>query len=118
MAGPEDLYDPRALEGNEGMTEMVLFTHNGKVIQRFARPMLFVAYDANNAAQLANQLLNRAKECGANIVINVPRRKISKQVRDTLILRAFHVYRSMTEQKRPPMLIAEHVIDSVLSAID
>ena len=118
MANEEDLYDVRALQGDEGATEMVIFSHNGKVIQRFARPMLFVAYDANNAAELANQFLNRAKECGAKIVVNVPRRKITREQRDALITRAIHVYRSMTEKNRPPALVAQHVVDSILSTID
>ena len=113
-----DLYDPRALQGDDGKTEMVIFAHSGKVIQRFARPMLFVAYDPGNAAELANKFLNCAKECGAEIVLNLPRRRISKEKRDALITRAIHVYRSMTEQHRPPAIVAKHVVDSVLSAID
>ena len=118
MADPKDLYNPKALEGNEGMTEMVVFPHNGKIIQRFARPMLFVAYDPKNVGELMNLFLSAAKEGGNEVVINLPRRKISKTRRDALVTRAFHVHRSMTEQKRPPMDIARHVVDSILSEIE
>lgn len=113
-----DLFDLRGHQLDEGRTEMVIFVQDGKVIQRFARPMLFVAYDPSNAAELANVFLNRAKDAGAKIVVNVPRRKISRETRDVLITRAIHVYRSMTEQKRAPALIAQHVVDTILSAID
>lgn len=114
----QDLYDPRALAGDDGKTEMVIFAHNGKIIQRFARPMLFVAYDPANMGQIVNRILAAVKEAGGQTVINMPRRTISKEKRDALITRAIHVYRSMTEQHRPPALIAKHVVDSVLSAIE
>lgn len=114
----QDLYDPAALAGDEGMTEMVIFAHNGKVIQRFARPMLFVAYDPKNVGDLVNRLCACVKEAGHEVVINLPKRKISREKREALVTRALHVYRSMTEKNRPPALIAQHVIDSVLSAIE
>lgn len=114
----QDLYDPRALAGDEGITEMVIFAHQGKVIQRFARPMLFVAYDPKNMGEIVNRILACVKESGHDVMINIPRRKISKQKRDALVTRAMHVYRSMTEKNRTPALIAQHVVDSILSEID
>jgi hypothetical protein len=113
-----DLYDTRALAGNDGMTEMVIFEHNGKIIQRFAREMLFVAYDPQNVPAIINRLLACLKEAGQTPVINLPRRKITKVQRDALVTRALHVYRSMAEKRRPPGMIAQHVVDSVLSAIE
>lgn len=119
MSEPEDLFDPRALlGGDQGATEMVIFTHEGKVIQRFREPRLWVAYDPPNAAELANKFLNAAKDCGVQIVLNLPRRRISPARRMALITRATHVYRSMTERGRAPKHIAQHVVDSILSAID
>lgn len=118
MAG-EDLFDPRALmNGDQGVTEMVIFTHEGKVIQRFRESRLWVAYDPANAAELANKFLNAAKDCGAQIVLNLPKRTIPPHKRMALITRATHVFRSMTEKGRPPKDIAQHVVDSILSAID
>jgi len=113
-----DLYDTRALAGNDGITEMVIFEHNGKIIQRFARPMEFIAYDAKNLAEILNRFLGAMKEAGHTPVINMPRRKITKKQRDALVTRAIHVYRSMTEKNRPPAVVAQHVVDSVLSAIE
>lgn len=112
-----DLYNPSALQG-DGKTEMVVFPHAGKVIQRFQRPMLFVAYEPTNVGQLANTLLDSAKACGAEVILNLPRRKLSREKRDALVTRALLIYRSMTEQKKPPALVAQHVVDSVLSAIE
>lgn len=114
----QDLYDPRALAGDDGMTEMVIFAHEGKIIQRFARPMLFVAYNPEPCAEIVNRFVGAIKEAGFIPVINLPRRTISKEKRDALVTRAIHVYRSMTEQKKPPALVAQHVVDSILSAMD
>jgi len=114
----QDLYDTRALAGNDGITEMVIFEHNGKIIQRFARETLFVAYSPENVPAIINRLLACMKEAGQTPVINMPRRKITKAQRDALVTRAIHVYRSMTEKNRPPAVVAQHVVDSVLSAIE
>jgi sugar-specific transcriptional regulator TrmB len=114
----QDLYDPRALAGDDGKTEMVIFAHNKRIIQRFARPMLFVAYDPANMGEIVNRILECVKDTGHEVVINMPRRKITKQVRDALVTRAMHVYRSMTEKQRNPKDVAMHVVDSILSAIE
>lgn len=117
MSDAADLYDPSALKG-QGDVEMVLFYHRGKIIQRFAREVLFVAYDPKNVPELVNSLLARLKEAGETPVINMPRRKITRAQRDALVTRATLVYRSMMEKGRPPAVVAQHVVDSVLSAIE
>jgi len=114
----EDLYDPRALQGDEGMTEMVLFAHTGKVIQRFARPMLFVAFDPGNAVQVGKKMIDCAVECGAQVEIKVPRREISNEKRKALIARCQHIMRSMQERGKSPQSVARNVVDSILAAID
>lgn len=114
----QDLFDTRALAGNDGMTEMVIFAHNGKIIQRFARPMLFVAYDPKNMGEILNRMLGAVKEAGHTPVINMPKRKITEKQRQALITRATLVFKSLQEKGRPPSYIAQHVVDSVISAID
>lgn len=114
----QDLYDPRALQGDDGMTEMVIFAHHAKVIMRFARPMLFVAFDPKNMGEVLNRLIACIKEAGATPVINMPKRKITEQQRQAMITRATHVYRSMTEQGKPPAYVAQHVVDSIISMVD
>lgn len=118
MSEAIDLYDPAALTGDEGSTEMVLFANSGKVIQRFARPMLFVAYDPGNAVQIGKKLIDCAVECGADVAVEVPRRAISDQKRDTLIVRCEHLMRSCQEKMRSRRYTAKAIVDTILAAID
>jgi hypothetical protein len=97
---------------------MVIFEHQGKIIQRFDKPMLFVAYEPGNMGEIVNRILAAVKEAGHEIRINIPRRKITKTQRDALVTRALHVYRSMSEKHQHPADVAKHVVDSVLSAIE
>lgn len=113
----KDLFDPRALTG-DGNTEMVLFPHTGKVIIRFREPRLWVACEPSDAVQIGKKMIDCAVECGAKVEIKVPRRPISDRKRASLIVRATHVFRSMTEKGKAPKDIAQHVVDSILSAVD
>ncbi len=117
----EDLFDPRTLPpGDEGMTEMVVYVHQAtkKVIQRFARPMLFVAYDPQNLVPVAGQMLDCCQELGYRIALKVPKRKITEQQRAVLITRTGHILRSQLERGQKPEVIARQVVDTILSAID
>lgn len=113
---PVDLFDPRALQGDEGMTEMVIFDNAGKVVMRFARPMLHVAFDPSNAVEIAKKMIDCAVQCGANVTIQVPRREISKEKRDALVVRAMLIMRSL--ESRPLKHRAIQLVDTILSAID
>lgn len=103
---------------DDGKVEMVIFADQGRVIQRFEKPMIRIAYDPKNVGEVVNGFLAAVKEAGFETIINLPKRKITKAQRDALVTRAVHVYRSMTEQHRPPADVARHVVDSVLSAIE
>lgn len=113
----QDLFDLSKLQG-DGNVEMVIFGHNGKIIQRFARPMLFVAFEPANMGEILNRFLGATKEAGATPVINMPRRTITREKRNALVTRATLVMKSMTEKGRAPAAIAQHVVDSILSAIE
>lgn len=112
-----DLFDPRGLQG-DGKCEMVIFANGNKVIQRFDRPMLFIAYDLQNVGPVVNRLIGAIREAGGQPVIEMPRRQISREKREALVTRATHVFRSMTEKRQSPKDVARHVVDSILSAID
>lgn len=103
---------------DDGKTEMIINAEGGKVIVRFREPRLWVAMDPANAVGIGKHLIDCAVDCGANVEIKVPRRKISQEKRDALITRATHVFRSMSERGRPPAAIARHVVDSIMSAIE
>lgn len=117
MAEPEDLFDPRMLQG-DGKTEVALFAHTQRVIVRFRTPQLWFAMGPPQALEFAKKMIDCAAECGMKIEIKVPRREIPPHKREALVTRALHVMRSMTEQHRPPKDIARHVVDSIISAID
>ena len=103
---------------DEGKTELIIQAEQGKVIVRFPEPLLWLALDPANAVGIGKHLIDCAVDCGANVEIKVPRKEISREKRTALITRALHVQRSMTEQNRPPAMIAQHVVDSILSAIE
>lgn len=117
MAHEEDLYDARQLEG-EGNTQMVCFHHKGKVILRFREQRLWVGFDPQKAAEIANELLTNAVELGVRVEIKIPKRKITEEQRAKLIVRVGHVIRSTQEQNRRPDIVAKAVVDTLLSAID
>lgn len=121
MADAADLFDPRTLPaGDEGMTEMVLYPHPAtkKIIQRFARPMLFVAYDPPNAVPVAKQMIDIAVGLGVHVTIQAPKRKIREQDRAVLITRVGHIVRTQLEQGKKPEVMARNVVDTILSYID
>jgi hypothetical protein len=102
----------------DGNVQMAVGQRNKKIVIQFQRPMSFIVIDPPNAVALANQFLDLAKACGFEVVLNLPKRKISKEQRDRLCTRATHVFRSLQEKNRPPAYIARHVVDTILSAID
>lgn len=121
MADPVDLFDPRTLPaGDEGKTDMVIFVHQGtkKVIQRFARPMEFVAYDPQNLVPIAGQMLDCCQELGFTVSLKVPKRKITEQDRAVLITRVGHILRTHLERGAKPEAMSRNVVDTVLSYID
>lgn len=113
-----DLVKTQAASPGEGQVEMIIGTENGKVVQRFQRPMLYVLYERDNAAFVGRELINAAVACGAQVQLNVPRVRITKEKRDALIARAAQIHRSMREQKKDPLVIARHVVDQLLAQID
>ena len=118
MSDPVDRVETEAQTPEGGVVEMIIQPEGQRVIQRFPRPMLWLAYERDNAAHVGKALIDAAVAIGAKVQIKVPPRKISEEKREALVARAYHVHRSMTEQKRPPKDIARHVVDAVLSAIE
>lgn len=116
---PHDLYDVRTLpQGDEGMTEMVLFVNprTGKVIQRFARPMLFVAYDPVNAANVGKAMIDEAVNAGAHVEIQVKKKQITDKGRAVLITRVDHILKNLLERGRPQHYIAQQIVDTLLTS--
>ena len=103
---------------DDGSVEMIIGQERGKVVQRFQRPMLYVTYEPENAVGVAKTIIDTAVALGANVMIQTPRRKITREQRQRLVVRATHVFRSMQEKGKTPAWIARNVVDTILSAID
>lgn len=109
------------LEGaGDGKTEMIIFPDNRtkQVIQRFQRPMLFVAYDLGNAVPVGKQIIDCAVACGAEVTIEVPPRQISREKKAALEARVMHIIVSTQEQGRKPAFVAKAVVEQILNSIE
>ena len=121
MADPDDPFNTLGLLG-DGKTNMLVFDEHvrgvHRVIQKFEKPMAWVAYDPSNAVAVGKQFIDSAVACGAHVEIKVPKRKITEHQRLALITRVGHMLRSMMEQNKPLPNQARQVVDTILSAID
>ena len=115
---PEDHILPPPGQADDAKTEMAIQPEAGKVVVRFREPRHWVVMDPANAVQIGKHLIDCAVACGAEVTIQVPRREISREKREALIARTMHVTRSMQEKHRPPAIVAQAVVDSILAAID
>lgn len=111
-----------AQQNDSGKVDMIItpWLHRQQkiVVIRYEAPRYWVGLEPKNAAEMAKLLLDAAQQQGANIQLSMPRREVTKDQRDRLIVRATQVFRSLAEKRRPPAEIARQVVDSVLSAID
>ena len=103
-------------EAVDGKTEMIIKAEGGQVIVRFQKPMLYVKFDGPNAVQVGKHLIDCAVQLGVDVEIKVPRREVSRETRNILVMRCQHIMRSLAN--KPPKRIAIEVVDSILSAID
>lgn len=109
---------PIAEEVKASAVEMIIKAEGGRVIVRYPTPQLWVAFDPANAVEVGKHLIDCAVACGAKVTIEVPRRQVSREKREALIARVMHVTRSLQEKRRPHAIVAQHVVDSILAAID
>lgn len=109
-------------QNDSGMVEMVIVPAkvrgSHQVVVRFMEPRLWIGLDPNNAVQIAKTLIDAAVQAGTTVALQLPRRQITKETRDRLVVRATNVFRNLQERGKPPAFIAREVVDSVLSAID
>lgn len=98
--------------------EIAIKHEKGKIVLAFFRPVDRITLDPPNAVLIAKEFLDLAQVCGHEVVLQVPKRKITKEQRDRLINRATLVFKNLSEKGRAPGYIAREVVDSILSAID
>lgn len=111
-----------AQQNDSGKVDMIIapWLHRGEklVVIRYEMARHWVGLEPTHAAEMAKLLLDAAAQQGANIQLSMPRREVTRDQRDRLIVRATQVFRSLQEKGRPPAEIARQVVDTVLSAID
>lgn len=67
------------------------------------------------AVQVAQAMIDAASNCGFVVSVQVPRRQVSKAVRDRLVLRVTHVLQSLRGRK--DIHVAATLTDIVLSEV-
>lgn len=117
MVNNVDLYDLRHVQ-SKGDVEMVIFGHGDRVIQRFREQTDFVSYELPNAVAVGKQFIDEAVNRGANVTLQVPKRKITEEQRVQMILRAGHIMRSELEKNRHPEAISRAIVDHILAMVD
>lgn len=101
----------------DGRTEMAIGIDRGRVVIHFPQPVKLVAFNPPNAVAVAQQLLTSATECGYEVTLQLPKRKIRDEDYAKLLARAALVIRSLEEKNRPPAHVAREVVDVILSAV-
>lgn len=109
-------------QADDGRCEMIVvgaqIRKEPRVVMRFAHARLWVAFDLQAAVNMGKHMIDEAVNLGANVTIQLPRRTITREQRDRLVVRATNVFRNQVEKGKPPAEVARQVVDSILSAID
>ena len=94
---------------------MIIKAEGGQVVVVFEKPMRHIKFDPANAVQIGKHLIDCAVTLGMEVEIKVPRKEVSREQRNILVVRAMNIMRSLAN--KPPKRIAIEVVDSILSAI-
>jgi hypothetical protein len=96
-------------------TEVAIGEEGGKVILTFSKPVRWLELDANAARRIGEQLARSSY--GVTYGIEPQGSAITAAKRQVLINRWLLVDRSMREQGRNPLFIAETLVDLLLSEV-
>lgn len=96
---------------------VALGIEKGRVVMLFYRPVDRHEWAPHDAAQFGKMLIDHAVAAGAEVVIEVPKRPISKEQRDRMIQRIIHVDRSLQEKGRTPAFRARALVDTLLAMV-
>ena len=100
---------------SDANTEIAIGEEGGKIVLTFSKPVRWIELDANAARQIGEQLARSAYSTTYGDAPNGS--AITATKRQTLINRWILVDRSMREQGRPPLFIAETLVDLFLSEV-
>lgn len=102
-------------DGERLLTDVSVSEHNGNVLIGTPERPIFALDPA--AAHALSEALARSGYKAKYGVDLVPERQsaVTRVVREQMVNRVSHIIRSMTEQHKPRVMIAESVVDAVLS---
>ena len=100
---------------SDANTEIAVGEQDGKVVLTFSRPVRWLELDANAARRIGEQLARSSY--GATYGGDPAGSAITAAKRQVLINRWILVDRSMREQGKNPLFIAETLVDLFLSEV-
>ena len=107
-----------------GNVDIAMKVHGGKVSMMYHQPVREVAFEPQNALNFAHMMARYSYEAthghppqdeGHQLLAQQVRKKVTKEVRETLVNRVKLMLRSLNEQHRHPDYIATQLVDTVLS---
>lgn len=94
---------------------MEIGDRDGMVVIHLAKPTDEITITPEVARQIAETLARSAYSAAYNLQAPENKSKIAERIRGKLLNRITHVIRSLQEQGKPPLYIANHVVDTVMS---
>lgn len=113
-----------ANDADGGSVETAIKAEGGKVIVMYHQPVRLIAFDPQNALELAHMMARCSYEAryghapvdeGHQYLAQQVRKAVTKETRERLINRVKLSMRSLQEQHRHPDYIATQLVDTVLS---
>ena len=103
--------------GGDGQSEVGVLAERGKVILRFPKPMLWVAFDVTGARNVADAMTAEADRIQRLITRPERMAYAANRMRAKLITRVTLMLTSMERDRKKPAYQAAHVVDQVLQAV-
>ena len=103
--------------GGDGPTEIGVLSERGKVILRFPKPMLWVAFDVTGARNVADAMTAEADRIKRLLTPAERSKYAATRLRNKLITRVTLMLTSMERDRKKPAYQAAHVVDQVLQAV-
>lgn len=98
-------------------TKLSVSDHEGNVVLTLPSVCDTITIDPETARQLGEAIARSSYYCRYGIQPDDKKSVISELKRTTLITRATHIIRSMTDQKIMPGKVAAEVVDVILSEV-
>lgn len=110
---------------SDGTTSVAIKEEKGRVVLQFPNPVKWCELDPEMARQAAEAMAKAAYRCRYKVdppdarssLAGEMRQRVTKQIRDALVNRVAVMLHSMQEKGRSTNVIAQEVVDQLLSRI-